>query len=264
MKIKIMSGSPTVFLMALVLSACLSTSAETRPTIDELQVESRILWSGREKSEPVFLPEALLMSEDVDDLPVDRFAKDVLRRELRKFNDERWRGRCNFAEDRLAVQGSDDRTISLGDYLERMPSVVLGTILRVEAGWDFRLSHVAEVAYVRIDEVLAERSESAAPATGSIVGVLFPGGRVFVSGIELCKDRRSGLYQPSRGQTILIGGKVSIDDSVHLRSQIVLPVIGNQVLAQPLPRLDAGESVKDLDSLRLRLRFSVDRERRRP
>lgn len=215
----------------------------------EIDPQERILWGGPAQDIPEFLPQSIVLGQELKDLPIDGIEKAALREEIRG---QKERGSCSEAE--VAVQGSGSEVFTLAQLLARYGSVARGSIVAISPGWDVRHRQPAEAVYIVVDDVYFQRTADAAPAAGSIVGLVVSGGDVLIDGLQICKDRQPGTYEPTLGDDVLIAGNVSPDDSHFFRNSAIFPLVGGEVLAQPMRSLRADQHAIDVDELRRILR----------
>lgn len=244
--------------VVLILAGCCSVSlAEKRTEVGpaaEPERESQILFADSAQEHPIFIPQRLLERTPVDELPISTIDRNVLKSEVKKFSAEHWGYRCNSAE--AQERGKDDRTYSFEDYLRLHPVVVTGRILELVPGWSAQWREVATAAYVEVDEVIWEKKPGTAPATGTVVGVVFPGGRTVVGRTPLCQDGKPGFYQPIEGDRVALAGRYLSKSPPFFEANSRFPIVDEEVLAQPLSALSSDQHAAPLQELRQELRVN--------
>lgn len=216
-------------------------------------LEARVLWGDAEHQVPMFIPQRLLETTPLDELPIDYVRRDFLESEVEKFQDERWGYRCNSSDDE-SEQGADEVTFTFEEQLRRFPEVVVGQIEYVVPGWSVHHMRVAEAAYVRVEEILRDEGARLAQSGGMVLGVLFIGGKTVVGNTTLCEERRKGLYQPVTGDRIVVAGELLAEEPPFLHASLRFPVVKGDVLAQPYSALRADQRSRPVDQLREGLR----------
>jgi|GEM_PF-6137391 len=208
---------------------------------------TKIIWADEAQEHPVFLPQGVLQGADVDQLPLDRHAKSFLRDEIKLR--KQFGGHCS--EPRYSSeQGAAQNTFDLPGLLQTAKASFVGTITDMQSGWIVARRLVGELAYIEITEVLVGKDRAATPSKGKVVGVLFAGGTTIISDTTFCQKPTSGFFRPAVGDTVLVGGAMSSRDPSYFYVSFVLPVVNDQVLAQPLSELAEDVVSTPLGNLR--------------
>lgn len=163
----------------------------------------------------VFLPEDLLTETPIDQLPISEAGRSILRRMVDQQRRPQVWARF-FAGRRVPScvtrfssmePGTDPGSATLPETLADAEIVLTGQIVDVVSGWDAHYSSVAQLATVRVEEVVRRSEVSSSLAVDREVRVLFRGGRVRVGGTEICHRPRDGFYRPVTGDRIVVAGR---------------------------------------------------------
>jgi hypothetical protein len=215
-------------------------SDSARQSIDPLARE--ILWADKGHHTPVFIPERVLETKSLDELPLDSIGRHFLQEQVRRFAVHGY-GCDNPAEARQE-QGSSEKTYSFEDLISQYPSAVVGSVIGVEPGWSNVHRHAAEAAYVQVDQVLFERHKGRAPLAGSVVGAIYPGGATTVGDTPICQNRNEGYYQPRTGDVVLIvGGIRPGGDPRHFIENMTFPLTQEGAIVSQ-PYMDLSEDAR--------------------
>lgn len=219
------------------------------------ELEGQVLWADAAHENAVFVPERILRDTPLEGLPLDMVERSVLREEIKKFRDPRWGHRCSSVGLDASEQGEGQEDLTFDEYLRLYPLALVGEVVHIVPGWSAHHLEVAEAAYIRVEEVLWAREPGAAePGRGSIVGILFPGGRTVAETTRLCKERPEGIFEPLVGDQIVVAGQLLTESPAFFQANARLPLVKGEVLAQPLRALSADEKAIALKDLRVQLR----------
>lgn len=250
----------TVIGVTVLLVGCCNVSlaenrVETGAAADSAR-ETQILFADSVHEHPLFLPQRVLESTPIDELPISSIEKKVLRSDVRNFSDEKRGYRCDSSE--AQEQGGQDLTYSFEDYLRLHPVVVTGRIIELVPEWSIQWMKVARAAYVEVEEVIWKKTTASAPAKGTVVGVIFPGGETVVGNTPICQDDRPGFYQPIKGDRVALAGRYLTEAPPFFEANSRFPIVDDEVLAQPLSALRADQHAKPLQEFRHQLRVNPE------
>lgn len=242
----------------LVATSCVHLSAakggEERISPEAESYSTRIIWADEERQHPIFIPQAVLQGAKVDHLPMEKHNLAYLKDEIEHRKEY---GSYCLEPSFSSQQGASEKSTGFRELIDGAPASFLGTIISVESGWEVGRGLVAELAYVEVGEVLTENRVGSSPGRGSIVAVLFWGGKTIISDTSFCQKKPYGFLDPSVGDQVLVGGSLSREDDAYFYRSFVLPVIGGQVLAQPIPDLAENEVGISMEQLRREIRQEI-------
>lgn len=172
----------------LVAASCAHLTAAmggNEPRIPETETfATKIIWADEEREQPIFIPQAVLQGAKIDSLPMDRDDRSFLQDEI---NLRKGFG-PHCGEPRFSSkQGASPSAGGFQELIAEAPASFLGTIVSIESGWAVARGLVAELAYIEVGEVVAENREGSTPRTGSVVAVLFLGGKAIIADTTFCQ-----------------------------------------------------------------------------
>ena len=223
----------------------------------------RIIWADAAHSKPRFIPEEVLRTSKIANLPLTGSQKDELRSEVEEFATGKWKNLCKRPLWEETGQGVDPKSMTMVEATKAEPAAFIGRIVAVKPGWG-PYGGVAEAGYLQVEEVLVNRDEKVTPKVGDIVAILFPGGVVTISGTRICQDRAEGFYSPFVGDRVLVIGHLSRHDGVLFREVFRFPVVDGEVLAQPYRNLRSDQNAIELPSLRHELAVRPNARKEQP
>lgn len=198
----------------------------------------------------IFLPENLLQSVPLEDLPIRAEDRSLLRSVVRDTSSGR-RPRC--APSRWSGRpGTVEPFRDLPEMIANSESSFVGTIQSVESGWSPWLAHVAQLADVRIESVV-HNIGSGQLQPGAEVWILFRGGQIRFQDVEICEDPPTGFYRPEVGNTILSTGWPGWDPR-FFNATATFKVEDGMVVPEPFSNLDPHAIPRPLGLIEERVR----------
>lgn len=237
-------------LLAILVTAVLAGSVSA----DSFQ--NQILWMDREHTEALFIPEAVSHDLELSELPIDRFDRSSLSRDL---HDKLEGAPCIVRRGR-DKQGSSPSTVVMSQLFELPEIIFVGRVVDVVEGWNSWRRVIGRMAYVEITEMIRPEVRSEQFSPGHTVAVFFEGGETTVAGVELCFEPGTGAHVPSAGDTLLVGGVGWDNDDRHFNAFVKFPVVAGRVLPQPYAELKRDARSTSLKDLLREIRAAVRRD----
>jgi hypothetical protein len=229
---------PTILALSiLVLGVCPKSTAE-----DE---QKQIIWMDEAHTRAYFVPEAVLAADPLAVLPLSESQRLDLSGRI-KWSQSPNRIPLNplgvihdcYPQEGKLRPGSAPNPVTIPELVAKFPVAAIGVVESVVPGWVTISPRVARLAYVRIATPLREEMKKLRP--GQRVAALFTGGEIHVRGVRLCSETKPDLYQPARGDRVLLVGVAWPADDRFIDAVYTLPVRDGIIQCEPYPSLRIG------------------------
>lgn len=255
---KVAAVLAVVLMMSCTLTAVGKTPRRSNgggaPEDDLPSFRTQILWANAAHTVSAFIPQEILETTPIDELPLSDNIKSILRDQVESFSTRNYAACSPPAQDSLP-QGAADTTYTFDEFISHLGAAFVGKIVHLEPGLSSVSLNAAEAAYIRVEEVLFERNSGRAPQEGAIVAAVFHGGRTVLGATPICRDWHDAYYRPVVGDRVLMAGGMSPDgDPLYFAGSTAFPLSSEGVvLSQPYMNLDAEERWISLGELRVDL-----------
>lgn len=228
---------------------------------EKADLGGQIVWMADDQRRPLFIPQSVLDRVALERLPLSEdergfFARRLDRQRRPELYQMQYPGhRVPLCEQHSTpgAQGSASNATDLASLMARSEAVFAGEISSVESGIDPRRFEVAQLAFIKIEEVMACRSKLRCPNEKELVEILFRGGSVNIGGTTLCDEGTRGFYQPKEGDRILVGGHVGGEGEGLFSAERVFPLQGSEIVPQPYESLVEGRCSQTIQDLKYRM-----------
>jgi hypothetical protein len=226
------------------------------------ELAQRVIWSSVEQQRPLFIPADLLNSLPLQELPLNETDRGALERRLEYqrhpelYPKQIPSGRLAECRERASSggQGSAPQAKGFAELMTDTDVAFVGTIERVEAGFDPRLVAVVEMAFVRVDEVIHRANEITSVVPKAVVAIRLEGGRIEIEGTVLCDEVPEGFDRPKVGDRVLAAGWIGPGDPRFLEGAYVFPLDGDSIRVQPYAFLEEDADPGVLRTLSVRMK----------
>lgn len=200
----------------------------------------RILWSETNPQLAHFLPQRVLESQPLSELPLSdwgtRSLEGAITLELHP-QIEPLLGRnlprdCEPSPSAL-IGGADRDAKDIPDEVLEGEVSVLATVEEVVPGWEVTLAKPHGAAYAVVDTVVRDTTRTL--HIGSRVVFLRLGANIAMQGASLCQEPASDFQYPEHGIRFLVNGNLSKVNEGLLYAHTAFPVEGSRILLQPFP-----------------------------
>lgn len=229
--------------------------------------EQTILWQDAKHSQALFIPEPLLRSSELSELPISELSLLTLNTlvDLRRNPPSYYPGNPRFGPDdgcRTSHEPLPEEPVdgakALLETLRETPVVFTGHVLDIHIGWDAWGNAVGSIAWIQIDHVLRDTGSDLMDQL-RIAILLESGGQLTIGDTEICTVKvDTGLHSPSVGDHVLIAGAAGVfADPRFIATYLRFPIRDGKLQPQPYPNVKERDAV-DLDSVVAGLSSNID------
>lgn len=217
----------------------------------------RLIWGDNEPERAIFVPEEVLASRPLEDIPMGTYLRDDLlstlnyrRNPLRHLITGKPLGVDCRRSSEPAAPGSSPRAEELLDAILGRDAAVLATVDYVVPGWGHTYAGPETAVYGTVIEALHDTVGTFRPRAE--VSFLRSGADIRVQGVQLCSEPAKGEHEARPHDRLLIIGYASKTNPGLLYTNTVFPVEQGTLTAQPLAHIK-GRMGWTLDELRAAL-----------
>ena len=171
-----------------------------------------ILWNDANHQEALFIPEALLNTAPLSELPLRDADRRALETTLKSDSPApmmiggRMTPDCALTDEHSGIGEPSPEAVHLSEFLRSSRVLFVGRVVNVFLGWNAPYRHVSSMVEVRVEEVL--HAYRGWPRVGSLVFYEQRHGEFYVGDHRLCDLTVSGRdsFRAVRGQRILVTG----------------------------------------------------------
>jgi hypothetical protein len=216
--------------------------------------DRQIVWHDKEHKRVMFVPEKLLNTHRLEDLPLEEEERNRIKRalDMPRLLEEREKqfGRKLTPCGQIyapSPAGSSPDAMPLRDRVRSSDLAMIGHVEAVIPGWSVWESRVQGMVYFRVDEVLRDTAHQV--SIGDVLTISQTGGSILVRGAKLCTESLPGFYAAKKGDRFLaLGILYDHADPRSLEGAYVFHIDDGKILPQPYSNVTPFEAIP-LDEL---------------
>ncbi len=215
----------------------------------------QIIWSPRNQTVALFVPQEVLDTTPLEELPVDELALERMRGAIdvaeRKPGESR-RSVCWHAKHERWPLSENGRK-SIEELIEAESLAFVGTVEDTVPGWSNWVFKPVTALYLRVDEILKNQDNFL--QLGQVVAQTELQATINLYGVEACSTYPDDFWEPHRGDHLLFSGLRYEEGSArhpYFVNGLIFLVRGEQIVPQPMDGL-RNTRPRSLDSIRVLL-----------